>query len=243
MVWILQLLRWLKYHNPTIIRKAINMFYYNPETTTLQMKNLDYLVVDNCLFGISNQVDSIQKAKDNPWFDNIRHSDVVLDIGANIGAITIPLAKTAKRVYAVEPLFVDELKKNIELNGLKNVQVIECGLGKDSTTARIKYGLRESVCRLISIESILRITGKIDFLKVDCEGAEWLIEPERLDGIREIRMELHIRRHSRRSDLKRMESLLYWLRQNDYQVDVQRNIQAAPDISFAECILLNASKK
>jgi len=57
--------------------------------------------VDGCAFNASNHMDSIQGVKGNPWFNNIRRDDVVLDIGANIGAITIPLAKKAKKVCAV----------------------------------------------------------------------------------------------------------------------------------------------
>ena len=34
--------------------------------------------------------------------------------------------------------------------------------------------------------------GGCDFLKCDCEGAEWSIRPEDLDGVRRIEMELHV---------------------------------------------------
>jgi len=243
MILICRLLRWLKYHNPAFIRKAINIFYNNPETAILSVKNFDFLVVDGCAFNAGNHMDSIQRVKDNPWFNNIRPDDVVLDIGANIGAITIPLAKEAKKVYAVEPLFTEELKGNIELNRLQNVEVLECGLGEDNTSLEVEYGSKKAVCRLVSMASILKITGDIDFLKVDCEGAEWLIQPQQLEGIREIRMELHIRRNSKRSDLKDFDNLISWLKDNNYSLDIQRNVQAAPDISFSECMLLNASKK
>ena len=96
MTLILRLLRWLKYHNPAFIRKAINIFYNNPETAILRVKDFDFLTVDGCAFSASNHMDSIQRVKGNPWFNNIRPDDVVLDIGANIGAITIPLAKKSK---------------------------------------------------------------------------------------------------------------------------------------------------
>jgi hypothetical protein len=36
------------------------------------------------------------------------------------------------------------------------------------------------------------MAGGCDFLKCDCEGAEWLIRPRDLDRIKRIEMELHI---------------------------------------------------
>jgi len=120
--------------------------------------------------------------------------------------------------------------------------VFEYGLGKDNTSLEIEYGSKKTVCRLMSMASILKITGGIDFLKVDCEGAEWLIQPQQLEGIREIRMELHIRRNNKRSDFIYFENLKDWLKQNNFRFDIQHNVQAAPDISFTECKLLNDSK-
>jgi hypothetical protein len=42
-----------------------------------------------------------------------------------------------------------------------------------------------------SLRQILIIAGGCDFLKCDCEGAEWQIQPEDLAGVRRIEMELH----------------------------------------------------
>jgi hypothetical protein len=39
---------------------------------------------------------------------------------------------------------------------------------------------------------IITMAGGCDFLKCDCEGAEWQIIPEDLEGVRRIEMELHI---------------------------------------------------
>jgi len=41
---------------------------------------------------------------------------VVLDLGANVGCFTLRAAQKAKHVYAVEPLYTDELVSNIALN-------------------------------------------------------------------------------------------------------------------------------
>jgi len=36
------------------------------------------------------------------------------------------------------------------------------------------------------------MAGGCDFVKCDCEGAEWLIDPADLAGVRRIEMELHL---------------------------------------------------
>ena len=53
--------------------------------------------------------------------------DVVLEIGAGLGALTIPLARKAKKVFAVERdrQIIDILKTEILASGLSNTVVIE----------------------------------------------------------------------------------------------------------------------
>jgi FkbM family methyltransferase len=68
---------------------------------------------------------------------------VVLDIGANIGLITVPLALfvgTMGKVLSFEPVSANAaaLRTNVELNSLSGrVQVIECALGVRESTLRI----------------------------------------------------------------------------------------------------------
>ena len=53
--------------------------------------------------------------------------DIVLEIGAGFGALTIPLARIAKKVYAIENdrRLIDLLKTEILANGLSNVELME----------------------------------------------------------------------------------------------------------------------
>jgi FkbM family methyltransferase len=72
----------------------------------------------------------------------------VLDIGANIGAYSVPLAKAFPdvEVHAFEPgsLAVIRLKRNLLLNGLKNVRIHEVGVGSASETLEFhSYGLED----------------------------------------------------------------------------------------------------
>ncbi|MGA2104944.1 MAG: FkbM family methyltransferase, partial [Methanoregula sp.] len=43
----------------------------------------------------------------------------------------------------------------------------------------------------LTLKDLIKIAGGCDFLKCDAEGAEWLIRPQDLAGIRRIEMELH----------------------------------------------------
>jgi FkbM family methyltransferase len=123
-------------------------------------------------------------------YDDIQPEDRVLDIGANIGAFCLRAAQFSTYVTAVEPVAVEILRENIRLNQAK-VEVIAGALGDGNPMVIDWDGTRVRV-RTCTLGQIIRMTGGCDFLKCDCEGAEWLIRPEELSGIRRIEMELHL---------------------------------------------------
>lgn len=57
---------------------------------------------------------------------NFAADDVILEIGAGLGALTIPLAQVVKKVYAVEkdPRLIDLLKAELLLNRISNCDII-----------------------------------------------------------------------------------------------------------------------
>ena len=66
----------------------------------------------------------------------IMEGDVVFDIGANIGAFTVPLSKKVGKfgeVYAFEPqrIIYDILQNNVNKNNLSNTRVFNVGVGKN----------------------------------------------------------------------------------------------------------------
>jgi 16S rRNA (adenine1518-N6/adenine1519-N6)-dimethyltransferase len=72
----------------------------------------------------------------------LTQSDSVLEIGAGLGALTVPLARRAKKVYAVEPdrRIAALLRNELLAHELSNVDVIEedilaCDLGRLAATA------------------------------------------------------------------------------------------------------------
>jgi Met-10+ like-protein len=123
-------------------------------------------------------------------FDDIRPEDIVIDIGANVGAFCIRAAQISDKVLAVEPVTWEILEENIMLNQVP-VKIVRGALG-DGSAAEISWdGVRVSVPSY-TLRQLIGLSCGCDFLKCDCEGAEWLIRPEELGGIRRIEMELHL---------------------------------------------------
>lgn len=144
---------------------------------------------NDAYYSVCNQLHSIDEVLTDYRYSDIRPSDTILDIGANIGGFTIPAAKKAKHVYAVEPLYTDLLRKNVEKNNLKNVTVLDTGIGSGTTV--IEYGSASKEVHLTPFTNIIKRCGQIDFLKCDCEKCEWNIKPADLSGIRRIEIEVH----------------------------------------------------
>lgn len=131
-------------------------------------------------------------------YDDIRKEDTVLDIGGCIGAYALQICHDVKHVYVIEPLLDDRLRKNIELtnklnNSIKNVDIFKCALGSEKGNINITFqGKIVNVASHTLTELKEMCGGHIDVLKCDCEGGEWSIKPEELEGIRHIEMEVHV---------------------------------------------------
>jgi len=123
----------------------------------------------------------------------IKAGDVVLDIGANIGYYTLIFAKLvgeSGKVFAFEPDPVNFslLKKNIEANGYKNVVLIQKAVSNKNEKLKLylceenrgdhriydSHDNRQSVeVEAIRLEDYFKdYGGKIDFIKMDIQGAE-----------------------------------------------------------------------
>lgn len=146
----------------------------------------------------------------------IKKDNIVLDIGAHIGLFSILAAKSASngKVYAFEPAEENFklLLENTNLNRLNNIELIkkavagesgvrEFALSKDDPAGHaIPY--EETNRQKINVQSTSlndflkeKDINKVDFLKMDCEGAEYEIfyscSDETLDKIDKISMEYH----------------------------------------------------
>ena len=121
----------------------------------------------------------------------------VIDIGANIGFYTVQFSKKVGKygkVFAVEPSFnnVYLLKKNVRVNQLKNVHIIEKAVSSKtgdgnlylstghSGDHRIYNTVNKRECipiQTITIDYLTKNEKQVDLIKMDIQGAEYLSIP------------------------------------------------------------------
>lgn len=151
-----------------------------------------------------------------PPYLPIEKNDIVVDIGANIGIFTLYAAAiTQNTVYAFEPFpsNFEALQQNIRANGLKNVipfrsavsdqsgieVFADCGVSQGHRLKKVFFDETDRGLEVptITLQDFMDTNNleRIDFLKLDCEGAEGLIlqstPKSYLQRIRKISMEFH----------------------------------------------------
>ena len=132
------------------------------------------------------------EAPDRYVLSRIRPTDVVLDLGANIGSFTLQAGRVAKVVIAYEPIFGDLLAENIELNSLvEKIYLERLAIGEESGDIIVDCQEYKKEVPSVSFYSALRSIEKVDFLRMDIGGQEWNIKPEELSGIRNLEIEFH----------------------------------------------------
>lgn len=125
--------------------------------------------------------------------DLVQPGDTVIDVGANIGSITLALADAvgpAGRVLSIEPhprLF-RSLKANIARNNVFHVEAINCALGETEAILRFSDRREDDQNAVVSGDDMtdaleipirpldsLAPPGPIDLLKIDVEGYEYFV--------------------------------------------------------------------
>ena len=119
----------------------------------------------------------------------------IIDIGSNIGSVTLPLAKifSKSKVISIEPTFYafSKLKKNINLNPilkkrikLENVFVSNqnkivnkvyssWNLSNDSKKHKVHFGtLKKTSKNIKKLDKVCSEVKKVDFIKIDVDGHE-----------------------------------------------------------------------
>lgn len=120
------------------------------------------------------------------WRSLLEPEWIAVDVGANIGAHTVALARMVERVVAFEPLTYLHymLCGSLALNGITNVQAFNLALGKEPGRMMIPYiDYTQSQAfggwapgfeggRQAPVAPLDDILPCADFLKVDVEGME-----------------------------------------------------------------------
>ena len=197
-------------------------------------------------FGIINEIYVVKEY--HRLLNYIKKDSVVIDIGSQIGVFSIfaGLLNKNVKIYCYEPFEpnFNILKKNIKLNKL-DLRIFPFKLGvsgksgkRDFIFCPINTGGHGFYCKdsdkKIEIETTtlknIFDQNKIkqcDFLKMDCEGAEYEIfykTPKRyLDRIRSISMEYH-----KNGDIKKLKK---FLEKNDFKVSL---IKVAEGMLYAK---------
>ena len=122
----------------------------------------------------------------------VRPKDTVLDIGANIGFVTLYLARVVGEegtVHSFEPnpRICDRLIQSIERNGMKNVRVHKCALGAVEDVCNLHIPMHNSG------EGTLKNTGLNDSWKsvqVQVRTLSKLAEEFDFDNVRLVKMDV-----------------------------------------------------
>jgi FkbM family methyltransferase len=195
----------LKYQKkPDILQRFLNSLFYDPDSFIAYKSLVKYLEIGDFKVLPTEHLDSFSLHEG--WLEGARSTDIALDIGACIGGIAFPLSKLVKKVYAVEPLYTEELITNIELSGITNIEVIDRALYPITReTIELNFGSKRNKALTMDWEDLSKWVGEpIDFLKIDIEGGEWaILNLDFLRKIREIRIEFHILHKGRSNWLRK----------------------------------------
>lgn len=171
----------------------------------------------------------------------IRPGDVVYDLGAQAGYHSLyasMLVGPSGQVWAFEPnpVNVQFIRKHIDLNGARNIHVMECAVsdadgestfddGKNCFSGHLSDKGSRKV-QTISIDSAV-MAGRLpapNYLKIDVEGAEFKVLSGAVETLRKSRPTILVETHewiagfeSARSDCSRV------LAELDYEMETTRD--------------------
>jgi FkbM family methyltransferase len=201
--------------------------YLEPLNCRIVPDNVKAVIMDDgVIFELSSaNFTIINQVNKEYCYDDIRKTDIVLDIGANIGAFSLKIHDKVSQVYAVEPLYNSELRRNTALNKADNIHVLPFALSRKDRVD-IEFGDKFAHATGMTLYELRYMCGwHVDFLKCDCEGGEWCIEKAELEGIRRIEAEIH--------GINRLDEFLKLL--DNYDVKIE--------YSEGDTALIHASEK
>jgi FkbM family methyltransferase len=167
-----------------------------PGRPDLRFVNASSAVVQRTYwFGMDPGGHSSEGAQITLWEELCSQASEIVEVGANIGSLTVAGARATSAPYrAVEPHpeTASVLRRNVELNGLRNVEVVEAAAVADdepdtvelvmppddpystSTAAAVlpTWGRQGSVAFRVKARPVSELVGDADLVKLDVEGME-----------------------------------------------------------------------
>jgi FkbM family methyltransferase len=134
----------------------------------------------------------------------LRPGDVVVDVGANIGTVTLTasaLVGETGRVFAIEPQprIFGFLEQNIALNGFSNIVPLNVAVSETEGVVTLSTGLLDTSNMVVAqggqqvparpLDAILEphALARIDLLKIDVEGYEYDVLRSAPESLRKAR--------------------------------------------------------
>lgn len=191
-----------------------------------------------------------------PFYQNA----TIVDIGAHYGYFSIFAAKNSgphASVFSIEPSKNNyyHLQENVTANGIKNIKTFNLAIGSERGTTTLYTGNNQNhslfenyrlldqnrkseIVTVNTLELFMSENGieNIDFLKIDCEGAEYSIiesAPKHVfEKIKTISMEFHDMKNEKQT----AEHLLEKFIKNGFQIVKYEYDQTARNLNYGKII-------
>ncbi len=172
---------------------------------------------------------------------------IIYDLGAYVGIYTLFFSKTAKKVvsFEPEPSNFKELEFNVKVNKIKNVKLVNAGIGEKNSVLTFNFnplyptrstfkniadknGFEKTTCKIFSLDDFIKKekTPKPDFIKIDIEGFEF----NALKGMKKLisakKPELFIELHDSAVTKKLIDFLLS-KKYQIYNIDLEKEIKSS----------------
>jgi FkbM family methyltransferase len=179
-----------------------------------------------------------------------RDAKVVIDVGANIGCVSLRAARHGAAVYAFEPELYnfETLCYNVKINNLSDkIECMNLGVGNPgeaklfmhpynsgAMSSREQNSRRQiidnpEICNFISIKDVFNDynIGYCDFLKLDCEGSEEEIirdlDDDLVKKIGQISVEFHGGRIIRKEMLAKLSKWFIFIKMSQREWICKKN--------------------
>lgn len=172
-------------------------------------------------------------------FSTSSSQPVILDCGANIGLSVLWLAKNYPEAtilaFEADPFLFRMLQLNMELNNIKaalrNEAVWNQNTSLNFSSSKKQNGRIDDsgsvTIKAIRLKEVLQTFKQIDFLKLDVEGAEYVVLNDCMDELHKVN-HLFVEFHFRDSEMNEALSIIQSLCQNGFRCLMQTPVIKTP---------------